>query len=66
MYNKIMEEINNDDNIEKDFEVYGRDINGNYIIRKRDKCGVGTIMIISILVFVYNLYLISSVFHIKT
>jgi hypothetical protein len=58
-----MEEINNDDNIEKQFQVYGRDINGNYIIRKRDKCIVGIIMIASFSVFIYNLYLISNVIY---
>ena len=58
-----MEEINNDDNIEKELEVYGKDINGKYIIRKRDKCIFGIIIFAAVSVSLYNLYLISSVIY---
>jgi hypothetical protein len=61
-----MEDIKNDDNIEKEFYTYGRDINGRYIMRRRDKCIFGFTVIISVSVFIYNIYLLSNIFHIKT
>ena len=52
------------DEIENEFNKYDRSIDDSYILRKRDKCIINSIFIVSIGIFVYNLYLI-SIFYIK-
>ena len=57
-----MEENNNDDYIDKEYQVYGKDINSKYILRKRDKCIFVTIISALLGVFTFNVYLIGSYF----
>jgi len=52
------------DEIENEFNKYDRSIDDSYILRKRDKFIINSIFIVSIGIFVYNLYLI-SIFYIK-
>jgi hypothetical protein len=56
--------INQIDKIEEEFNKYDRSIDDSYILRKRDKCIINSIFIVSIGIFVYNLYMI-SIFYIK-
>jgi hypothetical protein len=58
--------MNNTDKLELELDYYNRDLNGRYIIRKKDKCIIGAIMIISIGIISYNFYLMTTIFHIKT
>jgi hypothetical protein len=53
---------NNEDETEREFNAYGRDLNGRYIIRKRDKCILGVTFIVSIYVILYNVYLLNRFF----
>jgi hypothetical protein len=52
--------------MEAELKKYNRDINGENIITNTDKCIliIPTILIIGI--FIYDLYLINSLFYIKT
>jgi hypothetical protein len=61
----MIDQIDRIDKIEKEFNTYDRSINDSYILRKRDKCIINSIFIVSISLFVYNLYLIFSFFYIK-
>jgi len=58
--------MNNTDKLELELGYYIRDLNGRYIIRKKDKYIVGIIMIISFVIVSYNIYLMTTIFHIKT
>jgi hypothetical protein len=50
------------ENIDEEFKKYNRDINGNYIIRNRDKCMIGFGCIIATSVVIFNIYLLGKVF----
>jgi len=58
--------MNNTDKLELELGYYNRDLNGRYIIRKKDKCIIGIIMVISVGIISYNIYLMTTIFHIKT
>jgi hypothetical protein len=58
--------MNNTDKLELELGYYHRDLNGRYIIRKKDKCIIGIIMVISVGIIYYNIYLMTTIFHIKT
>jgi len=58
--------MNNTDKLELELGYHHRDLNGRYIIRKKDKCIIGIIMVISVGIISYNIYLMTTIFHIKT
>ena len=52
--------------MEEELKKYNRDINGENIISNTERCIITIPTILIIGIFIYDLYLINSIFYIKT
>ena len=52
--------------MEEELKKYNRDINGENILSNTEKCILGIPIILIIGIFVYEIYLINSLFYIET